>query len=75
MQKNDIRLYTRLVIRKGNEYLVGVQKVTGNLRWSISPWDAWWTRTRANACSVADKIDGTICLFNPVAGQIRRYRA
>lgn len=73
MPKSDIRQYTRLIIRRGNEYLVGVQVGTGLLRWSISPWDAWWTRTRANAASVAMKTDGHICLFNPVAGDIKRF--
>ena len=74
MPKDDIRLYTRLIVRNGNEYLVGRQMVTGILRWSISPWDAWWTRTRINACMVAEKTGSKVCLFNPVTGEIREAK-
>lgn len=73
MSKDDIRLYTGLVIRKGNEYLVGVQAGTGLLRWSISPWDAWSTRIRANARTIAERTESDIYLFNPIVGQVRRY--
>lgn len=71
----DIRRETALIIRKGNEYLVGTILYSTDLRWSISPWDAWRTRIRANALKVAAKVDGEIMLFNPVAGQIRRVSA
>ena len=70
----DIRKKTCLIIRKGNEFLVGYQLWSDELRWSISPWDAWRTRIRANAKSAAEKAGGEIMLFNPVAGQIREYR-
>lgn len=68
----DIRLETGLIIRKDNEYLVGRVIYTGELRWSLSPWDAWKTRVRANARSIADKTGGEIMLWNPVAGQLRK---
>ena len=68
----DIRLETGLIIRKDNEYLVGRVIYTGELRWSHSPWDAWKTRVRANARSIADKTGGEIMLWNPVAGQLRK---
>jgi len=68
----DIRKQTALIIRKGNEYLVGTILDTTDLRWSISQWDAWRTRIRANAQSIAEKVDGEIMLFNPVAGQMRK---
>lgn len=68
----DIRLKTGLIIRKDNEYLVGRVIYTGELRWSLSPWDAWKTRVRANARSIADKTGGEIMLWNPVAGQLRK---
>jgi len=71
MPKDDIRLYTRLIVRNGNEYLVGVIVGTGQLRWSQSPWDAWWTRTRINARMVAEKTGSDVCLFNPVTGDLR----
>lgn len=45
-----------------------------DLRWSISPWDAWITRDTETARKVADRVGGEIMLFNPVAGQIRKIR-
>ena len=68
----DIRRKTVLIIRKGDEYLVGTILYSEDLRWSKSPWDAWKTRIRANARSIAEKTGGEIMLFNPVAGQLRK---
>ena len=68
----DIRLYTVLIIRKENQYLVGSILGSKDLRWSDSPYDAWRTRIRANARSVAEKTGGEICLFNPAVQQLRR---
>ena len=68
----DIRRQTWLIIRKDNEYLVGRVIYTGELKWSSSPWEAWRTRIRANAKSIAEKTGGEIMLFNPVAGQLRK---
>lgn len=68
----DIRKQTGLIIRKDNEYLVGRVIYTGELKWSSSPWEAWRTRIRANAKSIAEKTGGEIMLFNPVAGQLRK---
>lgn len=67
----DIRKQTVLIVRRGNEFLVG--KIVGmkKLRWSIYPGDAWQTRSREDAKVVADLVRGDIMLFNPVAGQIR----
>jgi hypothetical protein len=70
----DIRLETGLIIRKGSEFLVGRCVATGNLKWSDSPWDAWRTRIRADARTVAERIDGEILLFNPIAGQMKEFR-
>jgi len=70
----DIRTKTCLIIRKNDEYLVRTILDTTDLRWSCSPWDAWRTRIRAKAKSIAEKAGGEIMLFNPVAGQIRAYR-
>ena len=65
---------TKLIIRRGAEYLVG--KILGEpeLRWSISPWDAWGTRDWTKAERVARATGGDLWLFNPVAGQIREVR-
>ena len=73
-QIDELRRQTRLIIRKDGEYLVGIRMVTGGLIWSLSPWDAWGTRVRANARSVQSKTGGEICLFNPVIGQIRKLK-
>ena len=75
MIRMDIRRQTGLIIRKDGEYLVGYIVYTDELRWSSSPWDAWRTRIRAKARSIAEKTGGEIMLFNPVAGQIRKMRA
>lgn len=70
----DIREKTGLIIRKDGKYLVGKIVFSDELRWSLSPWDAWRTRIRANARSIAEKTGGEIMLFNPVAGQLREAR-
>lgn len=70
----DIRRKTGLIIRKGTEYLVGKIVFSEELRWSTSPWDAWRTRIRANARSIAEKTGGEIMLFNPVSGELKGYR-
>ena len=68
----DIRRQTWLIIRKDNDFLVGRAIYSKELRWSSSPWEAWRTRIRANARSIAEKTGGEIMLFNPVAGQLRK---
>lgn len=59
----DIRLYTRIIIRRGPDYLVG--KILGGpeLRWSDSPWDAWYTRDLEAAALVAQAIGGDMWLL------------
>ena len=70
----DIRGETALIIRKDGEFLVGKIIFSNELRWSRSPWDAWRTRIRANARSIAEKTGGEIMLFNPVNGQLREAK-
>lgn len=70
----DIRGETALIIRKDGEFLVGKIIFSNELRWSRSPWDAWKTRIRANARSIAEKTGGEIMLFNPVTGQLREAK-
>ena len=70
----DIRLYTRIIIKKGNEYLVGRIAGTSQLKWSISPWDAWFTRDAIIAKIIAERVNGMRMLFNPVSKQLREYR-
>lgn len=71
MGRNDIRRYTGLIIKRGPEFLVGRIMGTNDLKWSISPWDAWITRDREEAEDVARATGGDIWLFNPIAAQIR----
>lgn len=67
----DIRTKTGIIIRRGNEWLVGRIVYSRELRWSRSPWDAWITRHRLDAERVARATGGTMWLFNPVAGQLK----
>ena len=69
----DIREKTGIIIEKDGEYLVGVVVLNGQLRWSQSPWDAWITRRRDHAEMVAEKVNGTKDLFNPISGELRKY--
>jgi hypothetical protein len=69
----DIRTKTGLIIQKDGKYLVACEIGTRKLVWRDSPWDAWLTRKRENAKMVATATGGELMLFNPVAGQIRRY--
>lgn len=71
MGHEDIRRSTGLIIKRGQEYLVGRILGTTDLKWSISPWDAWRTRDREAAEAVARATGGDLWLFNPIAGQIR----
>ena len=68
----NIRKETRLIIRRGTEFLVGKILYTTEYRWSTCPWDAWGTRTREKAEKVAARVGGDVWLWNPGAGQLRR---
>lgn len=70
----NIRRKTGIIIQKDGEYLVARIIGTNELRWSLSPLDAWITRKRDAALMVAVKVGGTRMLFNPVAGQLRGLR-
>lgn len=70
----DVREKTVLIIKRGDEYLVGVICFSTGLRWSISKYDAWTTRRREDAERVASAVGGTVMLFNPIVNQIREAR-
>ena len=70
----NIRRHTCLIIKRGNEYLVGRILFSTEYRWSLSPWDAWTTRDWEDAETEAKQTGGDIWLFNPVAGQLREAR-
>ena len=65
----DIRTKTCIIIRKNSEFLVGCIVFSDELRWSVSPYDAWKTRNRDEAAEVARKVGGVMVLFNPIVNQ------
>lgn len=65
----DIRTKTCIIIRKNSEFLVGYVVFSDELRWSVSPYDAWKTRNRDEAAEVARKVGGVMVLFNPIVNQ------
>ena len=67
----DIRTKTCIIIRKNGEYLVGTIMYSTDLRWSISPYDAWRTRRKEDAERVARKVGGEMVLFNPIVNQMK----
>ena len=67
----DIRTTTCVIIRKNGEYLVGYVLFSHDLRWSVSPYDAWKTRNIEKARDVARKTGGVTVLFNPIVKQMR----
>ena len=73
--KNRIRKKTCIIIRKGNEFLVGVILKSTDLRWSTSPYDAWSTRDRGDAEMVAAMVGGKMVLFNPIVNQMKEMGA
>lgn len=70
----DIRRRTGLIVRRGNEYLVGTICYSTELRWSIYPHDAWFTRDRDAGKKVARLVGGELMLFNPIVNRMRAYR-
>ena len=70
----NIRKATRVIIRRGTDFLVGTILYSTDLRWSVSPWDAWGTRDMQKAERIARSTGGDLWLFNPVAGQLREVR-
>lgn len=66
MNRDAIRRKTCIIIRKGNEFLVGTILWSTDLRWSRSPYDAWSTRDRRDAERVARAVGGEMVLFNPI---------
>ena len=70
----DIRLSTVLIVKRGSQFLVGRIPYSLEYRWSNSPYDAWRTRERESARTVARRVGGDLWLFNPVVGQARELR-
>ena len=73
VNKNDIRLRTKLIIKRGPEFLVG-KDLLGIMKWSTSPFEAWGTRCMEDAKEVARAVGGDLWLFNNVIGEARELQ-
>lgn len=71
--KRKLQEKTGLVVRRDGEFLQCLDMYY-KLRWSTSPYDAWITRDVEDARSVADKVGGELCLFNPIVGSLKEYK-
>lgn len=71
---DDVRRKTRIINRRGVEYLVGTILYSTDLRWSRSPYDAWGTRKIEQAEKLAKVVGGDLWLFNPIVGQLKELR-
>ena len=69
--KEDIRTKTVLVIRKNGYWLSRVEMATGRIVWDQHLSNAWMTRNKQEAMSVAKKTGGTIYLFNPIVWRVK----
>lgn len=71
MNTTEVRKKTCIIIRKNGQYLVGTVCFSRDLRWSENRYDAWRTRDREEAESVARETGGIMLLFNPIVNQER----
>lgn len=69
--KDDIRQKTCVIVERNGQYLVGRILGSKDLRWSISPYDAWMTRDVRAAKNVAKLTGGVTVLFNPIVKQMK----
>lgn len=74
-EEMDVREKSCVIIRRGNEYLVGKVVFSNELRWSISKWDAWNTRDMRKARKIAERVGGVPVLFNPIVGVTKAVEA
>ena len=65
----DIRKKTCIIIRKNGQYLRGKQWMGTEMLWTWSAYEAWRTRNREEAESVARATGGIMELFNPIVNQ------
>ena len=70
----DIRQYTRVIIRKNRQYLQCRSVLGGGLVWCPSPYHAWWDEEHGGryVAEVAKEVRGTVRIFNPITGTIRK---
>ena len=60
-----------MIVERNGQYLVGRILGSKDLRWSISPYDAWMTRDVRAAKNVAKLTGGVTVLFNPIVKQMK----
>ena len=65
-----IEKYDRYVVYRNGQYLMGAGE-GNNVRWSTSPWDAWWKKERDIVRRVAWEFGAHVRQFNPVSGEVR----
>ena len=70
----DIRKRTKLIVKRGNQFLVALTSITKQPKWSVSPYDAWGTKELLKAKKVAEYFNAKIYMFNPCVGMMREYR-
>ena len=71
MNRDEIRKKTCIIIRKNGRYLKGWDMIVNGIEWTWSSYEAWRTRDRAEAESVARATGGIMMLFNPILNQTR----
>lgn len=74
MDKDYIRRLTAVIVERDRKYLSGICQVTGKIIWSNSAYDAWSTRNLDTAMRIAWKVGGSIRLFNPIVGKVKKLR-
>ena len=71
MNRDAIRRKTCIIIRKNGRYLKGWDMIVNGIEWTWSTYEAWKTRDREEAESVARATGGIMILFNPIMNQKR----
>ena len=70
--KTDMSQYDRRIIEKDRRYLIGAKNKQPVWYWS--PYHAWWDEEHGGRYvpEVAKQVGGTVLIFNPINGNIRK---
>lgn len=68
----DLTAYERRIIEKDRRYLWGAKNKEPVWHWS--PYHAWWDEEHSGryVAEVAKEVRGTVRIFNPITGTIRK---
>lgn len=66
MNRDEIRRKTCIIISRNRRFLKGLSRLTGEVEWTWSAYEAWRTRDREEAENVARATGGVMVLFNPI---------